>query len=386
VTYPHVRVSGSARERGVQYGAAARDRITRSVSAYATVFEARLGWSWSDVTREAAFYRNGIGDLGGGYLAEIDGIAEGAGLSPEDILALNVRTEIMALGWTGGPVTGRRSDGCTGIALLPARTASGSALFAQTWDWLVHTVGTLVVLEVERDDGPSYVTVVEAGLIAKIGLNSSGLAVGTNFLLTRADGRTDGVPYHLTLRSLLDAESLPDAFRRLQGMPRASSANYLLVHADGVAVDVESAPGGPDELHLNHPVDGVLAHANHYRAAGVQADLSMVTTPDSPFRQDRVEQLVAESDARLDVGRVQSILADHASFPRSICAHGDLRRPEVERETTACALIVQPASRQMWLSDGNPCAATWRELETAPMLLSRPSRPALDDAAPAMIA
>ena len=138
-------------------------------------------------------------------------------------------------------------------------------------------------------------------LIAKIGLNAAGLAVGTNFLLTQTDGRTDGVPYHLTLRSLLDAESLPDAFRRLQEMPRATSANYLLVHADGVAVDVEAAPGGPDELHLSHAVtDGVArlqpdAVAVEPDAAAVRR-LKVVDAPQQraltrPGRSDHTQHL-----------------------------------------------------------------------------------------------
>ena len=34
-----------------------------------------------------------------------------------------------------------------------------------------------LVLEVQRDDGPDFVTVVEAGLLAKTGFNSSGIGL-----------------------------------------------------------------------------------------------------------------------------------------------------------------------------------------------------------------
>jgi isopenicillin-N N-acyltransferase-like protein len=94
---------------------------------------------------------------------------------------------------------------------LPSATADGSTLLGQNWDWLIHTRETLVVLEICRRERPSLVTVVEAGLLAKMGMNSAGLGVATNFLLTKADDGRAGVPYHSTLRAILDCETITDA-------------------------------------------------------------------------------------------------------------------------------------------------------------------------------
>ena len=85
----------------------------------------------------------------------------------------------------------------------------------------------------------------------------------------------------------------------------------------------------------------------------------------------------------MTVDRLQGILADHASFPRSICAHADLRKPEYERETTAFGLVMDVAARRMFLSDGNPCAADWRELDVADIL--RDVRPEAELRAPALL-
>jgi isopenicillin-N N-acyltransferase-like protein len=52
--FPRVRVTGSATERGRQYGEQARDRVRRSVGAYERVFRHYAGWDWSVVRREAA--------------------------------------------------------------------------------------------------------------------------------------------------------------------------------------------------------------------------------------------------------------------------------------------------------------------------------------------
>ena len=105
---------------------------------------------------------------------------------------------------------------CTTLAVLPSATAQGRILIAQNWDWLAHTRETVVVLEAEQDDGPRYVTVVEAGLLAKFGLNSAGVGVLTNALVCDGDKGEPGVPYHVILRSLHDATSITDALTRLQ--------------------------------------------------------------------------------------------------------------------------------------------------------------------------
>lgn len=386
--YPVIQVAGDARERGVQYGAAAADRIRRSVAGYAAVFEARLGYSWPDVVRFAGQYRDDVGDFSSVYLTEMDGIAAGADLDPGDILALNVRTEMMARALAGRAAEERRTDGCTSVAVLPQRAADGELLIGQTWDWLVHSVESVVVLEVRRDDGPNYVTVVEAGLLAKSGMNSAGLALCSNFLLTNADGDTDGVPYHLLLRAIMDAETVPEAYARLQRARRAASANYLLGHADGLAVSIESAPGAADQLFLQHAegAEGLLVHANHYNVAFAAGDVSLEACPDSPFRQQRLGALLS-GDRTLDIKieDIQRAFGDHASFPRSICAHGDLRLPAWERETSAFGLIMEPASRRMFLADGNPCAAQWRELTSAAAVLTERREPTLAQIAPALL-
>lgn len=55
------------------------------------------------------------------FVAEMQGVADGAGVPLESVLALNVRTEISM---------GLMTDGCTSLAW---RSASGSFL-AQNWD------------------------------------------------------------------------------------------------------------------------------------------------------------------------------------------------------------------------------------------------------------
>lgn len=374
--YPHVRVAGSAAERGRQYGEQARDRVRRSVGAYERVFEHYAGWDWSVVRREAARFEGPIAEFRPDYLAEMRGIADGAGLDLADILAINVRTEVMfaakARQATGRPRTGPHE--CSAFAVAPPPGQPGPTLVGQNWDWLPHSAETVVVLEVQRDDGPDFVTVVEAGLLAKTGMNSSGLGLVTNALVTADDVGTPGLPYHLMLRAILDSENVSDAITALQAGVRSSSANYLIAHSDGIAVDVEAAPGDFSQLYFVFPgpQDGVLLHTNHFlseRFGGT--DVSVWVMPDSPVRLQRLRAGVGGS-ADHSLAAFRSMLSDHANYPSGVCCHPDFRADPMDQGMTVTSVLMDLNARQMWVADGNPCTAPYRELDYAGFL-AKPS-------------
>jgi isopenicillin-N N-acyltransferase-like protein len=370
--YPRISVEGGPRERGRQYGQAASERVHRSIDAYREVFAHYAGWDWARVRREAEGFREPIQAFGARYLEEIRGIADGAGVGELDVLAINVRTEVMFAATARDADRRRRlPPECSAFAAAPSR-AGGRQVVGQNWDWLLHAYDTCVVLEARQDDGPDFVTVVEAGLLAKTGMNSSGVAVCTNALVSDADRGLPGVPYHVVLRAILDSETISDGLATLQRSARASSANYLLAE-DGVAVDVEAAPGDFTRLFLGYGDDGVILHTNHFVNPGFDAgDVSLWAMPDSPFRMARLRERVGDHDGELDVAFWQALLADHATYPLGVCCHPDPRLPQAELAGTVAAVIMDPAARRIWLASGNPCTAPWEELDCA-ALLSKPS-------------
>jgi isopenicillin-N N-acyltransferase-like protein len=370
--YPRIAVEGAPRDRGRQYGEVASARVHRSIDAYREVFAHYAGWDWARVRDEAQGFRAPIEAFGPRYLEEIAGIAEGAGVDEVDILAINVRTEVMFAATARDAERRRRlPPECSAFAAAPSR-AGGRQVVGQNWDWLLHAFDTCVVLEARQDEGPDFITIVEAGLLAKAGMNSSGVALCTNALVSDADQGRPGVPYHVLLRAILDAETVSDGLAALQRSGRASSANYLLAE-DGVALDVETAPGDFTRLFLGYGEDGVILHTNHFVNAGFDGrDVSLWAMPDSPFRMARLRERVGRHDGDLDVEFWQALLADHATYPLGVCCHPDPRLPEPERAATVAAVIMDPAARRMWLAPGNPCTAAWEELDCA-ALRDKPS-------------
>ena len=70
-------------------------------------------------------------------------------------------------------------------------------------------------------------TLVEAGLLAKAGLNAHGIGVVTYGLTCTDDKGGPGLPCHVLLRALLDAPDPAACLGVLKRGDRASSANYL---------------------------------------------------------------------------------------------------------------------------------------------------------------
>lgn len=358
---PHIELTGTPHQRGVAYGDAAASRVRRSVEAYRSVFSALAGWDWDRVVDEAMRYEPAIEAFGPSYLEEMKGIAEGADLEYGDILAINTRTEVMFAA-KARKATGRGE--CSAFGVLPSRSADGHLLIGQNWDWLVHCFDTVVILEVEQEDLPNYLTVVEAGLLAKTGMNSAGLGVVTNALVTTDDRGEPGIPYHVMLRALMDATTLSAALATLQAGNRSSSANYLIGHRDGVCLDVEAAPGDFSRIFLLQPDDGMLLHTNHFISPRFDGtDVSIWAMPDSPVRLQRLQSLVDGHAEPIDVQTVGAWLGDHVNYPAGVCCHPDTTLPETEQDATVVSAIMDVTEGRMWIADGHPCTAPFRVLE-----------------------
>jgi isopenicillin-N N-acyltransferase-like protein len=370
---PSVRVEGGPRERGRQYGEGARERVRRSIEAYEGVFAHYAGWDWATVTERALRYVEPVEAAWPAYVEEMRGIAAGAGVPFADVMAINTRTEVMfAARAAAAGGNGHTPAECTAFAALPEATVDGTTLIGQNWDWLLHSADTVVVLEARQDGAPDFVTVVEAGLLAKTGMSSSGIGLCTNSLCCGADRGEPGVPYHVVLRAILDAETISDALIAMQRGVRSSSANYLVAHTDGLAVDVEAVPGDHSRLGLRFPEAGVLLHSNHFLGdIGDARELSPWVFPDSPFRLDRLQRLVRDAPA-FSVELAERVLADHANYPSAICCHPDARQHVAERGMTVASVVMELDTRVMHLASGPPCSTPYVRLDYADFL-AKPS-------------
>ncbi|OFV84605.1 MAG: hypothetical protein A2W26_09605 [Acidobacteria bacterium RBG_16_64_8] len=378
--YPRIRTGGDALERGRQYGETARDRISRTVHLYSDVFARDAELDWETARELALQFIDPIRAVSRVYVDELQGIADGAGLTLGDIAAINVRSELkigaMARrareqGEKGPP------EGCTTLGVTPSASLSSHTLLAQNWDWYEECADTVVVLEVEQEDGPNYVTVVEAGLLAKTGLNSNGVGIVTNLLASGWDKGAVGIPYHVSLRSLMDASGAADALARLQTSVRSSSATYMVGAESGLAFVAEGVPGDYSSLFLTFPNDqGFLAHTNHFTSAEFKGkDAGRWGIPSSPFRLERARRLMSAREGNATPGSLQHVLRDHCGDRSvSICAHPAHDAARLDRYMTVASVVMDTDSRSVWLAEGAPCENSFDHLDYSEFLKAK--RPA----------
>lgn len=85
----------------------------------------------------------------------------------------------------------------------------------------------LIITKITQPDKPTIIQVTEAGIIGKIGFNSSG--VGTLFNAIKVHGvDSTRMPAHFGLRMALESKSVEEAVRKLESFGMASSAHILL--------------------------------------------------------------------------------------------------------------------------------------------------------------
>lgn len=121
-----VTCSGSPFDIGHAHGKQARIPIARCVAFYTSLFEQKCNMSWESVHAFALQYSSYLLLRWPDYYEEMRGISEGAGVQLEDILALNVRTEIAF-----GNFSSSANDGCTALSWKD----EGGSFLGQNWDW-----------------------------------------------------------------------------------------------------------------------------------------------------------------------------------------------------------------------------------------------------------
>jgi isopenicillin-N N-acyltransferase like protein len=362
--FPLIEISGSARERGREHGLKAKARIARSIATYARLF-AYCGITWQDAQRLGAGYRNLIGDLDPELLDEIEGIAAGAGRNSDEILALNARTEILPPSYPGeahpdrskiAAINARQGvpdwGECTAVAIKPARSATGTTLLAQNWDWLGAQRSALVLLRVRDADGASCLTLTEAGMLAKIGLNSRGFGVCLNILRSTDDGSHPGVPVHVLLRALLARDSVADAAAYASRLSFGGSSNVLCADAAGDTAALEFSPRG---LEVVRGAEAALCHTNHFLApAAAPHQASLASSLSTVPRLARITALTGAHQGKFSPADLQRMLRDESDGYLSICRSPDPSlAPEACIETVA-SVVMDLGARVMHIAPDVP--------------------------------
>jgi isopenicillin-N N-acyltransferase-like protein len=363
--FPRYQISGTPYECGKAYGEQARQKIEVSIQKYRAVFIFYADWDWNKVLKYAEGFIAPIKEFDPEINEELQGIADGAGVNFLDILAINTRTEIMfAAKARDKSMKLPESLECSSFAVT---SDPQNILIGENWDWLSHCEDTVIILEASPLNQPKYVTVVEAGLLAKFGMNSQGLGIATNALISSLDKGEPGVPYHVLLRSLLKAGNTIEGIVLINKGFRSSSANYLLADKQGTLIDVEAMTGEWKEVGYIMPnSDHALIHTNHFITDRfVEFDITPGWIPSTLFRYHRIKNAISMPTDLANPKFWKETLCSHINLPYGVCSHHGPNDREEERFSTITSAIMNLSDQTIELTAGRPCESKYVKLDYA---------------------
>lgn len=356
-----LELRGSAKEIGRQHGLQGKAQVMQSIQTYEELFYGYQKLTWKQAKEAALQHLDAIEKLDIQLVEEMEGLAEGASIDFEDVLALNARTEIALANYKGHSF----SDGCTAIAITSPLIED--TIIGQNWDWKAQQKNSLLLIEIHKPSRPTVKMVTEGGIIGKIGLNSSGIGVCFNALLT--DKKSDKIPIHIGLRAVLDSYSLPEAISKIKGGNMAAAASFLIGSDDqlgnGMAVNLEISPFGIDMVGES---DGKLVHTNHIISEYLKKylnDRNEFIFEDSMLRKRRAEQLIARklvNKEPISMDSFKEWLSDRFNAPNSINHFENEFAPEHRRMETVFSIIMNLSKRKMLLCVGKPAESFYEEV------------------------
>ena len=342
---PLVEVSGTHREMGRQIGEARREQVQHSLGNARVLIDQSydtLELTWEGAQAQARKYLPFAEERYPQYVDEMRGIAEGAHVSLDDIVALNameaVTTDALHL------------TRCTSFAVNEQRTADGHVLVAHNEDWVPEDENDVYVISAKPTDEPPFLAMTYGGLLPNVGFNAYGIAQLIDSVYPN-DSRM-GIPRLVVSRAVLASRRISGAIGRMLIPHRAAGYNHLLVHESGESYSVEVSARRFDIL---HGTDGYMVHTNHYLSPTMkEIEKDPEELISSRVRYFRANRLLRENSTHT-IKSLQAIQKDHVNLPNSICNHNIEGIDPLDRESTITAFVIDLTAREMHIAWGNPC-------------------------------
>ncbi|MFX0203632.1 MAG: C45 family autoproteolytic acyltransferase/hydrolase [Candidatus Hodarchaeota archaeon] len=286
---PIFRVGGTNYEIGYEIGRKFKDRIKRAfiqsvIYNYLKEID-RLQPEWFDNLHEHAKKHFPQ------YLAEISGIAEGAGLDYRDIALINFRGSFP-------------EKGCSTVIFKQ----QDKIILAHNEDHETVLGELAYLLIVELQDGTSFLAYTYPGCLPgySFSFNSHGIIMCAN-AMPDPDNQM-GVPRHLLDRSMLEANNIEDALQRILIPQRSGAFSYNLVSKNEkrvINLEITS------KKHYVTEIQDKYFHANHF----ISDELKGLSIPPgtTQIRYERGVKLISQT-SQISTKEALKILSDDKIF------------------------------------------------------------------------
>nr|HEX4316583.1 C45 family peptidase [Kofleriaceae bacterium] len=301
---------------------------------------------------------------------ELLGIADGARVSPEDIVVANHYTDLRDLDpdpatWRAAPtrdapeLTGASAGadglGGDGCSVLWAESPTGRIL-AQTWDMHATAIPYVMTLAVPASgDAPAARLLTVTGCLGMAGMNGARVAIAINNLFST--DATLGIVWSAMVRRALRATTA-DAARDVIATSPIGSGHHYVVADRRAAYAIEASGtrrkqvfgGGASYCHTNHSLDDDIAARSKVPPTSTTYD-----------RMGWLERDLARAGVH-DLTDAWQRLGSEDGFPRSVCTN--MATPESPHGAATCgAIAMNLDTGELWAQQGlvhNVAPETWK--------------------------
>lgn len=353
-----IDLSGSPFEQGRQHGSAAKAEIRENLAMVSSVraeyFSGPEAEAYESLLRDNVEF---LKRSHPGVYEEIEGIATGADVTPDEALGLNLPIYFLARSTALGASHGGPALDCSQILLRSEATADGSTWLGKTRDSPRVDGRRYHQVAVRRDlgDGRWLQESHVSGSITwpALSSNSDGLAIATSGIWSdriSIDWSRVGEAWTLvnTAELVRDCESVGQVRDALAAHPRLTPVNLTVVDREEAAVFEVTA-----EDFVEEPVSTAYSvRTNHFCCSSlVPVAPTKEENSSTHSRHERAVRCIEERLGELTGADLIDLLADHEGYPQdSLCRHADS-----DGSDTLSATVVRVDDGAMVAILGNPC-------------------------------
>jgi predicted choloylglycine hydrolase len=333
-----ITLRGTARERGIAQGSAFR-RELHALLVNCPVWLGNMPPGQVARVRDTMF--GALGTLCPQMVEELEGIAQGADMSLQDVALINFVSAIGALA------------GCSNLIVQTA-APDGGPILAKTSD-IGDDAAYYSLQRVEPDHGHAYLAISWAGCLwAEVGVNAAGLAAGQSSAPTMPGQEGFGIPTLEYPRVILEqCATIAEAVEFCEETPMAGKGlNIALADASGDAAVVEKSGTRTAVRWLSQAV-GAIFCTNHFLDPSMEGMKPLSIPGITGLTENSVRRM--DNMARFLVGTRHPTMADLKDLLARGIDDGGLYQDEHPALTTHYAYLVLPVQREMQIGEGTPC-------------------------------
>ena len=277
-------------------------------------------------------------------MRELEGLSKGAGITIDQAVLLQIRRELIGVG--GFTLSGDCSS-------FSQYTTDGP-IMGQTIDLngnMTH-LGNVFRIRPQNSQLPEILMYSFSGLLGYMGMNSSGLSVTINLVVS--EGWTPGIPPYLIARAFLGCRSIEECLLLLETIPRASSRSFIISdYRRQVIVEFTTS--------MVRVIEGkFLAHSNHYLHPELQQfDRMNIFSRNSSIKRLALLEKSLNNDG-ITLAAVSDVFADHSLYPVGVCAHNE---SNIHLNETVASVIMYPLKGVLWALKGKPCECNYQQFK-----------------------